>query len=322
MSNRRIQREQSDRFPCRFVAFIALLCARLVPALWTPYNDNQILPSTISRCLVAFASSACEMCFFKGVCREFGHHVGKITLIFLLSSAGMFSASFAFLYSTFLMDVTMLSLSAWYHRNYELAIFLSVISSFLSFTFAGLLRVPMILDFLLFSQKVDKAKKTWVVIGTITLDTMAYYFFSKEALHSISQEPWYFFYFYYGFLNFNFIFQLALSTPIALILVDKKISANARNPARIPYLLSILPLYLCLTVYHFQQQEKTFILPVYPLICLCGALTVDSVQRLYAKFFIKRSKHYHNYNLRITYPIVTITTILNIARIRALYSEV
>lgn len=98
------------------------------------------------------------------MCREFGIHIGRLTLAFLILSSGMYIASSAFLPSSFAMYVyenlhkfinnifkrlilytllhrylSTLATAAWYGRQYELAIFATAISALLGWPFAALL---------------------------------------------------------------------------------------------------------------------------------------------------------------------------------------
>ena len=70
--------------------------------------------------------------FYRGVVEEFGVNVGRLTYALLTLSAGMFSASIAFLPSTTSMYLTCLAYGAWFNRSYKLAIFASALSALLS----------------------------------------------------------------------------------------------------------------------------------------------------------------------------------------------
>ena len=72
------------------------------------------------------------MYFYRGVLCEFGANVGRLCLALLVSSAGMFVASSAFLPSTTSMYLALLSMGAWFHQQYQLAIFATALSTFLS----------------------------------------------------------------------------------------------------------------------------------------------------------------------------------------------
>ena len=65
------------------------------------------------RCILACLCAMCEAYFYVGVTKEIGANVGRITLICLIFSAGMFVASTAFLPSTTSMYLCMIAHGAW-----------------------------------------------------------------------------------------------------------------------------------------------------------------------------------------------------------------
>jgi hypothetical protein len=118
------------------------------------FEPNRMYILYLIRCLLAFISSLCEVYFYQGVARELGPNVGRLTLGFLVLSAGMFISSTAFLPSSTSMFLVMLSHGAWFNQSYALAIFATALSSFLSWPFAALLGVPIAMDVLLRQKKV------------------------------------------------------------------------------------------------------------------------------------------------------------------------
>ena len=55
-----------------------------------------------------------------------------------------------------------------------------------------------------------------------------------------------------------------------------------RGPEFLPITLSQLAMYLWLSVFWMQpHKEERFLFPVYPLICLAAALSVDTIQKLW-----------------------------------------
>lgn len=67
------------------------------------------------------------------------------------------------------------------------------------------------------------------------------------------------------------------------------------------------------------MQEERFLFPIYPLICLCGALTLDAVQKIYFRLFVRTGQHYLHHTSLIVFPVVFITSLLGVTRILALY---
>lgn len=72
------------------------------------------------------------------------------------------------------------------------------------------------------------------------------------------------------------------------------------------------------------QQEERFLFPVYPMICLAGAIAVDVVQKLY--FYLRTkfnsshiSCHYLQFTTHITVLAILICGLLGFSRSLAIY---
>lgn len=106
--------------------------------------------------------------YFRGVCREFGVHIGRSWLVFQIFSAGMFISSAALLPSSFSMYFSLCAISAWYHQKYKLAIFFTAISVLLGWPFVGLLSVPIFIDIIIRLRKV-RLFLFWSIISGVTI---------------------------------------------------------------------------------------------------------------------------------------------------------
>ena len=112
-------------------------------------QPNPMLVFYFLRCMFGFISALCEVLqsppplfreiphsfqvyFYRGVLCEFGANVGRLCLAILVFSTGMFISSTAFLPSTTSMYLCLLSMGAWFHHKYHLAIFTTALSTFLS----------------------------------------------------------------------------------------------------------------------------------------------------------------------------------------------
>ena len=118
------------------------------------FDPHRMYILYLIRCLLAFVSSLCEVYFYQSVAKEVGVNVGRLTLAFLVLSAGMFISSTAFLPSSTSMFLVMISHGAWFNQSYALAIFTTALSTFLSWPFAALLGVPIAMDVLIRQRKV------------------------------------------------------------------------------------------------------------------------------------------------------------------------
>ncbi|GLG95523.1 Mannosyltransferase [Gryllus bimaculatus] len=245
--------------------------------------------------------------FHRSVCREFGVQIGRVTLAFMVFGAGMFISSTAFLPSTFSMYMCLVSMGAWFHRKYELAVFTTALSAFLSWPFAALLGVPIAIDMVFYRKEVFKFVQ-WSCISTaivlipmVKMDSsyfgrlvvapynIIHYNIFSHGPDLYGTESWTF-YFINGFLNFNFAFIGALLMPFLL--------------------------------------EERFLFPAYPLVCLCGAVAVDCVQKLCYRFALPRPRqrsgpaprHYLHSTAPLLAVAVAVCAALGVARALALYN--
>ncbi|XP_068086468.1 alpha-1,2-mannosyltransferase ALG9 [Anabrus simplex] len=332
--------EYSPKYGLRSYTYVLL---HAVPAYFyhRMLQPNRMLIFYFTRCLLGLLCAFCEVFFYKSICREFGVQVGRIALVFLVFSAGMFVASTAFVPSTFSMYMAMLALGGWYQRKYELAVFTTAMSAFVSWPFAALLGVPIAVD-MLFRQRDILKFAVWcslsvcvILMPTVCMDSLyygrtvvapfnilAYNVFTSHGPNLYGTEPWTF-YFINGFLNFNFVFVAALVAPVMLLIVSWLVPSKPRNAGCLPYYLSIAPLYIWFAVFFTQpHKEERFLFPVYPMICLCGAITVDCIQKLWFRFFVtdaERGSHYLNHTTPIMVAFLAVCSLLGLSRMFALY---
>ncbi|PSN34732.1 Alpha-1,2-mannosyltransferase ALG9 [Blattella germanica] len=296
--------EYSPQYALRSYTYLLI---HVVPA-WLYHQllqPNRLLIFYFCRCLLGLLCAFCEVYFYKSVCREFGVQVGRLALAFLVFSAGMFISSTAFLPSTFSMLPIAIDML---FRRREIIKFLqwSGIS-------VAVILLPMI--------KLDSSYFGRLVIAPYNI--VSYNVFTSHGPDLYGTEPFHF-YFVNGFLNFNLVFVAALLTPISLMIVAWLVPSKPRNPACLPYWLSLMPLYLWGIVFFAQpHKEERFLFPVYPLICLCGAITVDVIQKLWFRFFVKdveRGTHYLTHTAPIMVVAILVCSLLSIARILAIYN--
>ncbi|OAD56074.1 Alpha-1,2-mannosyltransferase ALG9 [Eufriesea mexicana] len=96
--------EYSPQYALRSYMYLLI---HMVPAKLYHYllEPNPVLVFYFVRCLLSVGCAMSEVYFYKNVCREFGIHIGRLTLVFLILSSGMYIASAAFLPSSFSMYV-------------------------------------------------------------------------------------------------------------------------------------------------------------------------------------------------------------------------
>uniref|UniRef100_A0A0K2TBS4 Mannosyltransferase n=1 Tax=Lepeophtheirus salmonis TaxID=72036 RepID=A0A0K2TBS4_LEPSM len=298
------------------------------------FQPNQIYIFYMTRCLLAFICSSCEVYFYRGIILQLGENVGRLTFIFMTLGCGMFISSTAFLPSTTSMYLCLISYGAWFHSNIPLAISCTALSTLFSWPFAGALGVPIALD-ILFRQKRLKEFITyslssfffifapeimidWVFYGKIVfapLNIVIYNIFTSHGADIYGTEPWYF-YLLNGFLNFNFIFFISLLV-IPMGLFTKLFTSTSNND--IPFCTLYIGFYLWLGIFTFQShKEERFLFPIYPLICLGASHFIDCLQKLYTCLARKFSFVLSNANWIAAY-FIFLFSIFSCSRIMSLY---
>ena len=84
-----------------------------------------------------------------------------------------------------------------------------------------------------------------------------------------------------------------------------------------------LALYCWLSVFWSQaHKEERFLFPIYPLIVVAGAISVDTIQKLWYHFFVKvQKKHYLDHTTWISLFLIGLSILLSIMRMVALYKN-
>jgi len=332
--------EYEPRFALRSYLYILVhavpgwLYARLL-------QPNPMLVFYFLRCLLGLVCALCEVYFYRGVLCEFGANVGRLCLGLLVTSAGMFVASSAFLPSTTSLYLTLLSVGAWFHQRYKLAIFFTALSTFLSWPFAALIGLPVAIDIVIIKRK-WRLFVDWSVISAITILVPQVlcdsYYYGKPVLASLNivlynvftnhgpdlygTEPASF-YLINGILNFNIAFPLALLVlPVQIlsrVLLKSELSSS--SGIFLSDSLSQSPLYLWLLVFWTRpHKEERFLFPVYPLICLAAAMVIDSCQKVSYFLFVKvKSRHFLQHTAWLGGVALILSASLSCSRVLALY---
>lgn len=239
----------------------------------------------------------------------------------------------------------MSALAAWWHQQYKLSIFFTAISVLLGWPFVGLISIPIIIDIVVRLKKL-RLFVFWSIISGVTIllpmivldssyfgklvmapvNIVVYNVFKKDGGPNLYGTEPFTFYIFNGFLNFNIIWLLALLTPLAILVGHFAVPSKTKQTTlTLPYYLSLLPFYLWLAVMMVQpHKEERFLFPVYPLISLCGAITLDIGQKIFfriksAIIRINTATHYLNHTTFITVIVVIISVLFNVSRILALY---
>lgn len=278
----------------------------------------------------------------RAVCREFGIQIGRLWLLFQLFAPGMFIASTALLPSSFSMYLGSAALAAWWVQQYRLAVFLIAISTLLGWPFAALVGLPICYDMLV-RKRIWRTFLVWSAISAVTivipmvaidstyfgkltfapLNIVLYNVFSTHGPNLYGTEPLSF-YFINGFLNFNIIWLLALIAPVILVIGYFLIPAKAKPTLVLPYYISLSPFYLWLLVFLAQpHKEERFLYPVYFMVALCGAISIDTIQKLMFRlkckiFTVPTGTHYLAHTAWISAIVMIVTTVLGLSKIASL----
>jgi len=125
-----------------------------------------------------------------------------------------------------------------------------------------------------------------------------------------------------GLLNFNFVFIAALLVLPIQGLAKLLLQGEPRGPSIfLPDWLSQAPLHLWLLVFWLQpHKEERFLFPIYPLICLAGAMVIDSCQKLFYFAFVRvKSQHFLAHTRWLGLLAIAVTSIISLSRMAALY---
>nr|CAH7743459.1 unnamed protein product [Callosobruchus chinensis] len=297
-------------------------------------NPNPLLIFYFIRCLLGFVCAAAEVYFYKAVCKEFGVHIGRICLTFQVFSAGMFVSSTALLPSSFAMYTCAAACAAWWQQRFALAIFFTALGSLLGWPFAALLGVPIAFDMLV-RRRLYLDFLFWcllsavVVLGPmVIIDSMLYgrltiapfnlvkyNVFGGAGPELYGTEP-FSYYLFNGFVNFNFVWVLALLSPVTIVLHHFFVPVKNKCTLYLPYWLSLSPMYLWLAVMMFQaHKEERFLFPIYPFICLSGAVATDILQKLCFRVYsvlkkVPSGTHYLDKTIFFMISVMVVTSCL------------
>lgn len=201
----------------------------------------------------------------------------------------MFHASVALLPSTTAMYLSMLTSSFWIDGNYRAAVCCVGCNSILVWPFAGALGAPLALEMLQRGKASHLIHSTALfgamfLIPTLLVDSLYYgkYVFpafeiirynvlsSDTSSELYGTEP-FSFYFINGVLNLSVAFVLGMLGPAAAM-------ALLPHGRRGSTLLYLSPMLVWIVIFFPQDhKEERFLFPIYPLLCISAAVTLDAI---------------------------------------------
>ncbi|XP_046854479.1 alpha-1,2-mannosyltransferase ALG9-like [Xenia sp. Carnegie-2017] len=291
--------EYSPKYAIRSYTYLLL---HTLPGLWQKrfYGvGDKVIAFYLTRIFLALMCTTAEVCFYRGVMHQFGNHVARILLFCLVFASGMYISAAAFLPSSFSMVTMMIAYGGWYIGDYSIAIFFTAVASLIGWPFSALLGFPIAFD-LVFVRKRLVYFIWWSLTSFVALLMPLVYFdsyyygktvftafniiyynvFGEGGPDLYGTEPW-IYYFLNAFLNFNIVFVLALiSLPLYMLLELYLSNCKGKKvymPPRV--ILSLVAIYLWILVFFTRpHKEERFLFPIYPLICLAGAVALSSLQ--------------------------------------------
>ncbi|KAG8569358.1 hypothetical protein GDO81_014383 [Engystomops pustulosus] len=331
--------EYSPAYAIRSYAYLWL---HALPA-WFHANilqTNKVLVFYFIRCFLAFCSCVCELYFYKAVCKRFGLHVGRLMLAFLVLSTGMFCSAAAYLPSSFCMYTTLIAMTGWYMEKVSVAVLGVAAGAIWGWPFSVVLGVPIAFDFLFLKHK-WKSFINWCLVALILflvplvaidsyyygklviapLNIVLYNVFTPHGPDLYGTEPWPF-YFINGFLNFNVVFIMALfALPLTWLMEHLLQKINTVQNLGRPYWLTLAPMYIWILIFFTRpHKEERFLFPIYPLICLCGAVALSALQKCYHFLFQRyRLEHYTVSSNWLAIGTVLLFALLSFSRSIALF---
>ncbi|XP_028563325.1 alpha-1,2-mannosyltransferase ALG9 [Podarcis muralis] len=327
--------------PVYAIRSYAYLWLHALPALFHArvLQTNKVLIFYFLRCLLAFLSCVCELYFYKAVCKKFGLHVSRLMLAFLVLSTGMFCSAAAFLPSSFCMYSTVIAMTGWYMDKISLAVLGVAAGAIVGWPFSAALGLPIALDFLILKRR-WRSFLRWFLVALVVflvplvavdsyhygklvitpLNIVLYNVFTPHGPDLYGTEPWSF-YFINGFLNFNVAFVLALlALPLTSLMESLLQKFHVQNLGR-PYWLTLSPMYIWILIFFSQpHKEERFLYPIYPLICLCGAVGLSALQKCYHFIFQRyRLEHYTVSSNWLALGTIFVFGLLSLSRSVALF---
>ncbi|KAJ1346047.1 hypothetical protein KIN20_000717 [Parelaphostrongylus tenuis] len=268
------------------------------------------------RCCIGIFTLLAEFSLYKAVCKHLSISIGRFFVVFSMLSTGMFISSTAFLPSSFAMTMNMYAMAAFLNEKWFYAIFCTAVSALVGWPFAAVLGLPVVVDMLIFRPKM---KMFWYfaaisgifVGGTIlTVDT---YYYGKRVLPPLNIVLYNVFSEHgpdlYGVEPLSYYLKnLVLNWNIAALLVPFAIPLSALNylfswqvsdehkkwgipmhPSYWRHYSSVFLLFAslsawCIIFFTRPHKEERFLFPIYPLIALLAAISLDSAERLICRF--------------------------------------
>lgn len=260
------------------------------------FSSSKVIQFYTMRALLAIVCARAEAALYRSSIAIIGPQAAQILLILLFCNAGMFQASTAFLPSSFVMYCVMVWMHFWIQNEHTKALACAIIAVLCGWPYVGVL-------FLMFAFDMVRFRGFWYsifaggVIGilvTVAEVAVNYVYYHKlvfpawnlfqynvlskqvdSTLYGV--EPWTF-YAQNLVLNFNImvVFAVFAVLPLGLVAWKSDFHRFKTECNRI-----LLPMYIWLGIMFAQpHKEERFLYPIYPLICMAAAMSLNACGRL------------------------------------------
>ncbi|GMT14335.1 hypothetical protein PFISCL1PPCAC_5632, partial [Pristionchus fissidentatus] len=277
------------------------------------FPHSKIAVWVTMRCGIAALMTIADFVMFKVVASRLGVSIARFYLVISMFSTGMFISSSAFIPSSFAMAFNTMSIAALYSGHMLISTVCVAVSSLIGWPFAALLGAPTALTYVFSLRRIDSfilhalvallivatpllAVDTWFYGKRVLapLNIILYNIFSEHGPDLYGVEPLSY-YVKNLVLNWNVVSLLWLGAlPLSFILQAilfpvpknaKRILGLPINPffyRRLsPIALAFLSVSLWFLVFFSQaHKEERFLFPVFPLLALLSAVTLDALNRL------------------------------------------
>ncbi|EPX73212.1 mannosyltransferase complex subunit Alg9 [Schizosaccharomyces octosporus yFS286] len=284
------------------------------------------------RGVMACFSAFCEATLVQAVARNFNRAVALHLTSILFVSSGIWVASTSFLPSSFAMNMVTLSLSAQLslpstRRTVKVLSFV-VIGAILGWPFSAALSIPFVLLELMdirrqFVPLITRWLKAGLVCLLITAICIAVDSFFYQKLEFVAwnivkynvfakdgrgpeiygTEPWWY-YFANLTLQHNIAFWFALVCGPFVFIAALTNWINLDSFLDLSSVIS--PFYLWLLIFLLQpHKEERFMYPIYPVLCLAGAVGLDMFVKINMNLYTSVTRR-----ARSTFPVRILVLII------------
>lgn len=286
--------EYSSEFALRSYLYLLLHALLAGPATWWyGGGPGKVHVFYTTRLALGILSAGSEAALVAAISKRYGKRLAAYTLMLLCFSSGCFNASTSFLPSTFSMYTITLAVAALISEKPLLAVVAAAVGVLIGWPFSVLATAPIVIYSLMTGGLISTilvgiATSVCILIPSILADN---FFYGKwtmsifnlvlynvfgggdSSLYGVESST---FYLRNGFNNFNFALILALMLPLLVLLARKK--------TYLSLLVFVSPMFIWLGFMSLQpHKEERFLYPVYTLICVAAAATVEIIPEVVQK---------------------------------------